>query len=101
MGNLMTLGSEASLAEGFAGFFREKLKPYANLSILQMALKYLSPTQTICQGCHPLKKCLWLRQDLLSKAKPTTCLLDTIPTKLLKAYPEVFLPLITRLLNLS
>ena len=38
---------------------------------------------------------------LLSKAKPTTCLLDTIPTKLLKAYPEVFLPLITKLINLS
>ena len=40
-------------------------------------------------------------RQLLSKAKPTTCFLDTIPTKLLKAYPEVFLPLITRLLNLS
>ena len=40
-------------------------------------------------------------RQLLSKAKPTTCLLDTIPTKLLKAYPEVFLPLLTRLLNFS
>ena len=45
----------------------------------------------------PLDEIRWL----LSKAKPTTCLLDTIPTKLLKEYPEVFLPLITNLINLS
>ena len=38
---------------------------------------------------------------LLSKAKPTTCLSDTIPTKLLKTHPEVFLPFITKLINLS
>ena len=40
-------------------------------------------------------------RQLLSKAKPTTCLSDTIPTKLLKPHPEVFLPLITKLINLS
>ena len=38
---------------------------------------------------------------LLSKAKPTTGLSDTIPTRLLKTHPEAFLPLITKLINLS
>ena len=38
---------------------------------------------------------------LLTKAKPTTCLSDTIPTMLLKRYPEAFLLLILRLIKLS
>ena len=38
---------------------------------------------------------------LLSKAKPTTCLSDTIPTRLLKTHPDAFSPLITRLIKLS
>ena len=38
---------------------------------------------------------------LMGKAKPTTCVLDTIPTKLLKAHQDVFLPLVTMLINLS
>ena len=37
---------------------------------------------------------------LLSRPKPTTCLSDTIPTRLLKTYPEAFLPLIIWLINL-
>ena len=40
-------------------------------------------------------------RGLLTKAKPITCLSDTIPTMLLKRYPEAFLPLLTRLINLS
>ena len=39
-GNLMPPGSEASLAEGFAGFFQEKIET-VNLPILQIPLKYL------------------------------------------------------------
>ena len=40
-------------------------------------------------------------RKLIGKAKPTTCVLDTIPTKLLKAHQDVFLPLVTMLINLS
>ena len=44
-----------------------------------------------------LSKVRWLQ----SKAKPTTYLSDIISTRLLKTHPEAFLPLITRLINLS
>ena len=44
-GYLRPSGSEASLAEGFAGFFQEKMKVYVNLSMLQMGFKCLLPTK--------------------------------------------------------
>ena len=61
MGNQLPPDSEESLADGFASFFGKKLKLFANPLILRTVLKYLSPIQIICQGCHLLKQCLKVR----------------------------------------
>ena len=101
-GNPTLPGSDASLREGFSCFFQDKI-------------------ETICRSFNPedhLRVPFTLPNDLprmlsfkpftlsevrplLSKAKHTTCLSDTIPTRLLKTHPETFLPLITKLINLS
>ena len=101
-GNPLPLGSEESLAGGFASFFLEKIETICKSFNLKDCLKVsftypnhlprMSSFKAVSQG--------EIRQ-LLCKANPTTCVLDTIPTKLLKAHQDVFLPLVTRLLNLS
>ena len=101
-GNPLWLGSEKSLAEGFASFFWEKIetihKSFNLKDCLEVSFTYpnhlprMSSFKAVSQG-----EVRWL----LCKAKPTTCVLDTMPTKLLKAHQDAFLPLVTRLLNLS
>ena len=101
-GNLMPLGSEALLAKGFAGFFQEKNETICKSFNLTDGLKVPFTHPNHLPRMSSFKEVsLGEKTQLLSKAKPTTYLLDTIPTKLLKAYPEVFLTLITRLLNLT
>ena len=98
----MPLGSEVWLAQGFAGFFRDKIETIHESFNLTDGLKVPFTYPNHLPRMSSFKAVsLGETRWLLSKANPTTCLLDTIPTKLLKAYLEVFLPLITRLLNLS
>ena len=103
MGNQLPPGSEESLAEGFASFFfRKKLKLYINPLILKIVLKWAVTYPNHLPRMSSFNAVL---QDeirkLIGKAKPTTCVLDTIPTKLVKAHQDVFLPLVTMLINLS
>ena len=94
--------SEASLAEGFASFFWNKIeiihKSFNQEDCFSVPSTFPNdlPRMTSFKPVT-LSNVTWL----LTKAKPTTCLLDTIPTMLLKTHPEAFLPLTTRLINLS
>ena len=102
-GNSMPPGSDASLAEGFAHFFfRIKLKLYANLFNPEDHLRvpFTFPNDLPKMPSFEPVNLSDVRQ-LLYKAKPTTCLSDTIPTRLLKTQLEAFSPLITKLINLS
>ena len=101
-GNQLPPGNEESLADGFAFFFREKIeticKSFNLKDCLRVSFTYpnhlprMSSFKAVSQG--------EIRR-LLGKAKPTTCILDTIPTKLLKAHQDAFLLLVTMLINLS
>ena len=101
-GNPMPSGSDALLAEGFACFFHDKIetihKSFNLEDCLRVPFTFLNdlPRMSFFKPVT-LSEVRWL----LSKAKPTTCLSDTIPTKLLKTHPEVLLPFITKLINLS
>ena len=81
---------------------RIKLKPYTNPSIQKDNLSVSSTfsndlPRKISFKPVTLSNVRWL----LTKAKPTTCLSDTIPTMLLKTHLEAFLPLITKVIKLS
>ena len=102
IGNQLPPGSEESLADGFAAFFWEKIEAICKSFNLKDCLKVSSTYP------NHLPRMLSFRavsqgeiRRLLGKAKPTTCVLDTISTKLLKAHQDAFLPLVTMLINLS
>ena len=102
IGNQLPPDNEESLADGFAAFFQEKIEAICKSFNLKDCLKVSSTYP------NHLPRMLSFRavsqgeiRRLLGKAKPTTCVLDTIPTKLLKAHQDAFLPLVTKLINLS
>ena len=101
-GNPMQPSSDASLAQGFACFFWDKTeticKSFNPEDHLRVPITFLNdlPRMSSIKSVT-LSKVRWL----LSTAKPTTCLSDTIPTRMFKTDQEAFLPLITRLFNLS
>ena len=102
IGNQLPPGSEESLAEGFASFFQEKIevisKSFDFKNCLKVAVTYPNHLPRMSSFNAVLQDEI---RKLIGKAKPTTCVLDTIPTKLLKAHQDVFLPLVTMLINLS
>ena len=98
----MPPGSDASPAEGFACFFWDKIetinKPFSPEDHPRVHFTFPNDLPRMLSfKSITLSEVRWL----LSKAKPTTCLLDTIQTRLLKTHPEASLPLITKLINLS
>ena len=101
-GNQLPPASEESLADGFASFFWEKIEAICKSFNLKDCLKVSSTYPNHLPRMSSFKA---VSQDeirqLLGKAKPTTCILDTIPTKLLKVHQDAFLPLVTMLINLS
>ena len=102
MRNQLPPGSEESLAEGFTFFFQEKIevirKSFDFKNCLKVAVTYPNHLPRMSSFNAVLQDEI---RKLIGKAKPTTCVLDTIPTKLIKAHQDVFLPLVTMLINLS
>ena len=98
----MPPGSDASLAEGLACFFHDKLRTIHESFNLEDCLRMpvTFPNDLPRMSFFKPVTLSDVRQ-LLSKAKPTNCLSDIVPTKLLKTHPEVFLPFITKPINLS
>ena len=101
IGNQLPTGNKESLADGFAAFFWEKIESICKSFNLKDCLKVSSTYP------NHLPRMLSFRavsqgeiRRLLGKPKPTTLFLDTIPTKLLKAHQDAFLPLVTMLINL-
>ena len=101
-GKPMPPGSDSSLAEGFVSFFQDKIetihKSFNPEDHLRVPITFPNDLPRM-SSFKPIT--LSNVRGLLTKAKHTTCLSDTIPTMLLKTHPEAFLPLITRLINLS
>ena len=76
--------------EGFASFFKEKIEVIRKSFDFKNCLKVAVTYPNHLSKMSSFKA---VSQDeigrFIGKAKPTTCVLDTIPTKLLKAHQDV------------
>uniref|UniRef100_A0A8C4TIN9 Reverse transcriptase domain-containing protein n=1 Tax=Erpetoichthys calabaricus TaxID=27687 RepID=A0A8C4TIN9_ERPCA len=95
--------SSTEVCEEFLHFFRNKIKDLNNSTNINTSSVYISP-------CFPTPSSSFSKfspvtsafvNDLLYKMRPTTCVLDPIPTTLLKSCLHAIIPTVTTIINSS
>ena len=91
--------SDAALAEDFAEFFVNKIERIRSDLIHTPPFEPVARCTTSLPSFQPLSETSVNR--LIKLSKPTTCLLDPLPTKLVKEHIHLFTPAITKIVNNS
>ena len=91
--------SDAEPAEGFANFLVNKIEQIIVDLIHNPPFEPIARCTTKMPSFQPLSEVSV--NKLIKLYKPTTCLLDPLPTKLVKEHSHLFIPVITKIVNNS
>ena len=96
---LPSCNSDVELAEDFASFFINKIECIRTALVSNPPYTPSANIATEFPSFEPLSDASVAK--IIRNSKPTTCLLDPLPTKLVKEYSHIFTPVITKIVNNS